>query len=70
MYGNIVAFKERLEDDSAFKELFIVAANLDEVVELARENGYDLDIDEIENDSEINDYLLEAVAGGVQQSKS
>lgn len=61
---NIIDFKEKLEEDPGFKEIFMVASNLDEVVDLAKENGYDLDLDDITYDSELTDYLLEAVAGG------
>lgn len=64
MKDNIIEFKERLEDDENFKKMFISATNLDEIVDLARENGYDLDVEEITDDAELSDYLLEAVAGG------
>lgn len=64
MKDNFIEFKERLEDDEDFKNVFISATNLDEVVDLARENGYDLDVEEITDDAELSDYLLEAVAGG------
>ena len=45
MKDNFIEFKERLEDDEDFKNVFISATNLDEVVDLARENGYDLDVE-------------------------
>lgn len=64
MDENIIAFKERLEEDSEFKDMFVVADNLDEIIDIAKENGYDLELEEIENDLELSDYLLEAVAGG------
>lgn len=63
---NIIDFKEKLEEDPSFKEIFVVASNLDEVIDLAKENGYDLDLDEVMDDSELTDYLLEAVAGGTK----
>ena len=64
MKRNIIEFKERLEDDEGFRNIFVNAANLDEVVDLARENGYDLDVEEIIDEAELSDYLLEPVAGG------
>lgn len=64
MKDNVMEFKERLEEDEDFKNMFINAANLDEVIDMAKENGYDLDLEEVINDSELSDYLLEAVAGG------
>lgn len=64
MRRNVIEFKERLEDDEGFRNIFVNAANLDEVVDLARENGYDLDLEEITDEAELSDYLLEAVAGG------
>lgn len=61
---NILDFKEKLEDDSSFKEIFFSTSNLDELVDVAKEYGYNLDVEEIINDPELSDYLLEAVAGG------
>lgn len=62
--GNVIEFKERLEEDDEFKAIFSIASNLDEVLDLAKENGYDLELEDIENDINLSDYLLEEVAGG------
>lgn len=64
MYDDIEEFKRRLEDDLEFKELFINVDNLDEAVAIARENGYNLDMDSVINDRRLTDDMLEAVAGG------
>ena len=64
MDKNIIDFKVKLEEDEDFRNKFTFASNLDELVDLAKENGYDLDIEKIEEDHELSDYLLEEVAGG------
>lgn len=64
MDEKILKFKEKLEDDEDFRYLFVNAFNLDEIVDIAREHGIDLDLDEIMEDPELSDQFLEAVAGG------
>ncbi len=64
MDEKILKFKEKLEEDAEFRHLFVNAFNLDEIVDIARENDIDLDLDEIMNDPELSDQFLEAVAGG------
>ncbi len=64
MEKKIIEFKERMEDEAEFRNLFAKAYNLDEIVDIAKENGYDLDMDEIMNDPELSDQFLEAVAAG------
>ena len=64
MYDNIEEFKERLDEDAEFKKLFLDVVNLDEAVALARENGYNLDMDEVVNDVKLADDILDDVAGG------
>ena len=64
MEEKILKFKEKLEEDAEFRQLFVNAFNLDEIVDIARENDIDLDLDEIMNDPELSDQFLEAVAGG------
>ncbi len=64
MYDNIEEFKERLDEDAEFKKLFLDVVNLDEAVALARENGYNLDMDEVVNDVKLADDILDVVAGG------
>ncbi len=64
MEEKILKFKEKLEENEEFRHLFVNAFNLDEIVDIARENDIDLDLDEIMNDPELSDQFLEAVAGG------
>lgn len=69
MYDNIDDFKERLEEDSEFKQLFLDVTNLDDAVALARENGYNLDVDEVVNDIKLADDILDVVAGGSDKNR-
>ena len=64
MNDKILEFKEKFEEDEKFREIFESASNLDEIVDLAKENGYDIEIDDILSSVELFDQLLEAVAGG------
>ncbi len=64
MYDDMEKFKDRLEEDSDFRKLFINVTNLDEAVAVARENGYNLDMDCVIEDVKLVDDMLEAVAGG------
>lgn len=64
MQDKLIEFKEKLEESNDFKNIFASASNLDEIIELAKENGYDLSLEDITNDNELSDYLLDAVAGG------
>ena len=64
MNDKILEFKERFEEDEKFREIFEAASNLDEIVDLAKENVYDIEIDDILSSVELSDQLLEAVAGG------
>lgn len=70
MPSNIIEFKEKLEEDEDFKNMFVGATNLDEIVDIAKEHGYDLDVEEITDDIELADYLLEEVAGGTREQTS
>ena len=69
MEDNILKFKEKLEEDAEFRHLFVNAFNLDEIVDIARENDIELDLDEIMNDPELSDQFLEAVAGGGKKAE-
>ncbi len=64
MYDDMEKFKDRLEEDPDFRKLFINVTNLDEAVAVARENGYNLDMDSVIEDVKLVDDMLEAVAGG------
>ena len=64
MSKKVMEFKERLEVDEDFLSEVLSTSNLDEIIELARENGYDIDVDDILENSVLADQLLEAVVGG------
>ncbi len=61
---SIIDFKEKLEEDESFREKIAGASNLDEVVDIAKECGCKIELDEILEDVELSDELLEAAAGG------
>ena len=56
-------FKEQISFDEDFAEHFSEVESLDEIVEIAKEQGYDFTAEELQDDS-ISDDILEAVAGG------
>ncbi len=64
MKDNIIDFKEKLEEDESFREKIAGASNLDEVVDIAKECGCKIELDDILEDVELSDELLEAAAGG------
>lgn len=68
MKDNIIDFKERLEEDESFREKIAGASNLDEVVDIAKEFGCEIELDEILEDVELSDELLEAAAGGASET--
>lgn len=68
MKDNIIDFKEKLEEDESFREKIAGASNLDEVVDIAKECGCKIELDEILEDVELSDELLEAAAGGVRDT--
>lgn len=68
MKDNIIDFKEKLEEDESFREKIAGASNLDEVVDIAKEFGCEIELDEILEDVELSDELLEAAAGGVNNA--
>lgn len=70
MDEKLLRFKEKMDGDENFRKLFTDAYNLDEIIDIARENGYDLDMDEIMDDAELSDQFLEAVAGGKDNTYS
>lgn len=61
---DIEKLKKQLKEDNSFREKFKEVKNADEAVLLAKELGYDIKKEELEDDEELNEDLLEAVSGG------
>lgn len=61
---DIEKLKKQLKEDNSFKERFKDVKDEDEAILLAKELGYDIKKEELENDEELNEDLLEAVSGG------
>ena len=57
-------FKERLEKDLEFKKKFENVKSQDEVIKIAKENGYDLTDCSKQEEEQLTEDLLENVAGG------
>lgn len=56
--------KEKLKNDKSFKEKFKDVKNEKEAVELAKKLGFEVSEEDILKDEELNEDMLEAVAGG------
>lgn len=56
-------FKERLENDNAFKEKFKDVKSTEDVIRIARELDYDITEDDVYYES-LEDAALENVSGG------
>lgn len=56
--------KEAINKDKELKNRFMNLKSREEAVILAHDMGYEISVEEIENDEEINEDLLESVAGG------
>ncbi len=56
--------KEKLKNDKSFKEKFKNVKSEKEAVELAKELGFKVSEEDILKDEELNEDMLEAVAGG------
>lgn len=56
--------KARLNEDAEFKKRFCGLKNIDEMLDVARKEGYRVTMDEVSCDQELTDDMLEAVAGG------
>lgn len=63
--SNLEAFKQALQDEK-FREKFSNISNLEEALEIAKENGYNLNKDEVLKDNELREDMLDAVAGGAK----
>ena len=60
----IKELKARLNEDVEFKKKFCGLKDIDEMLDVARKEGYEVTMDEISCDQELTDDMLEAVAGG------
>lgn len=69
MMKDIEKLKKQLKEDNSFREKFKDVKDADEAVLLAKELGYDIKKEELENDEELNEDLLEAVSGGKNSTK-
>ena len=58
--------KRDINKDKKLKERFMSLKNKEEAVSLAKSMGYEISLEELENDPEVNEDLLEAVAGGAK----
>lgn len=56
--------KRDINKEKKLKERFMSLKNKEEAVSLAKSMGYEISLEELENDPEVNEDLLEAVAGG------
>ena len=61
---NIDDLKERLKTDVEFKKLFENKRDVNDLIKVARENGYDVSEEDLEKDEVLSEDMLEAVAGG------
>ena len=63
------AFIAKVKDDSSLQEKLKAAADTDAVVAIAKEAGFSISADNLENsESELSDQELESVAGGFEPS--
>lgn len=69
MGSSLLDLKEELENNPNLKEELLSAANLDEAIEIARENGFDFDIEELYENGFAMDYIWELVTGGKGKNK-
>lgn len=62
--SGVKEFKKKLKNDKNFKEKFKNVKNEKDVVNLAKRFGFEINEEEILKDEELNEDMLEAVAGG------
>ena len=60
----IKELKVRLNEDVEFKKKFCGLKDIDEMLDVARKEGYEVTMDEISCDQELTDDMLDAIAGG------
>ena len=68
MGKGLEAFVEELLNGNEFDGKFDNVTSMDEVYEIAKENGYNFSREELE-DSEVSDDILDSVAGGKNDKK-
>ena len=66
---NINDLKERLDKDVEFKKLFANKKSVDELINIARENGYEVSKEDLEKDESLAEDALEAVSGGSKKGE-
>ena len=62
--SGIKEFKEKLKNDKGFREKFKNIKTEPDAVKLAKRLGFEINEEEILKDEELNEDMLEAVAGG------
>ncbi|MDQ5984085.1 MAG: hypothetical protein RUMPE_01117 [Eubacteriales bacterium SKADARSKE-1] len=62
--------KDKLRTDENLKVKFRGIKNAQEAVNIARNLGFEVSLNDIENDTELSENVLEAVAGGKGGSKT
>ena len=67
---NLKDLKKDIDADEKLKEQFLSLKSKEEAVVLAHNMGYDISLEEIENEEEVNEDLLESVAGGKVDTES
>ena len=62
--NGVKEFKEKLKNDKGFREKFKNIKNEQDAVKLAKRLGFKINEEETLKDEELNEDMLEAVAGG------
>lgn len=62
--NGVKELKEKLKNDKEFREKFKNIKNAQDAVKLAKRLGFEINEEEILKDEELNEDMLEAVAGG------
>jgi predicted ribosomally synthesized peptide with nif11-like leader len=62
--AGVKAFKEKIIQDEAFGQKFSEVQTPEELVTLAKAEGFDFSVDDVKNNTELTDAELSAVAGG------
>ena len=62
--NGVKEFNEKLKNDKGFREKFKNIKNEQDAVKLAKRLGFEINEEEILKDEELNEDMLEAVAGG------
>jgi predicted ribosomally synthesized peptide with nif11-like leader len=62
--AGVKAFKEKIIADEAFGKKFANVKTPEELVSLAKADGFDFTVEDIKNNTDLTDAELSAVAGG------